>query len=263
MGTNAASPPPVGTEQVDSLAVRVYADRQTMGQAAARQAADHVRRLQRERARVRIVFASAPSQDEMLASLAAEPGIDWSRVVALHMDEYLGLPGSAPQSFGSYLATHLFSRVRPEAVHYIDGMSEPALEAERYGRLLQDGGVDLCCMGIGENGHIAFNEPPVADFEDRDLVKVVDLDEASRLQQVHDGCFAALAEVPRQALTLTVPALMAAAHVVCTVPGERKRPAVERTLRGPVGTNCPATALRSHRDAVLFLDTAAWPGRAG
>jgi glucosamine-6-phosphate deaminase len=175
------------------------------------------------------------------------------------MDEYVGLPRGAPQSFGHYLSEHLYKHVTPGKVQSLDGAADPESEIVRYGALVEEG-VDLCCMGIGENGHIAFNEPGQTDFGDPRTVRRVELDAASRLQQVHDGCFSALDDVPREALTLTVPALMAATHVVCTVPGPTKRAAVAAALWGPVAPTCPASALRNHPSAVLFLDRASWSG---
>jgi glucosamine-6-phosphate deaminase len=244
---------------VSRLDVRVFSDRAAMGAAAGHAVAERVRRQQAQRPTVSVVFAAAPSQDEMLATLARASGIDWSSVVALQMDEYAGVPPSAPQSFGRYLDESLFARVHPGEVHVIDGTADPGVEGARYGALLEDG-VDVCCMGIGENGHIAFNEPGEADFEDPRAVRLVELDEVSRAQQVRDGCFTTLDEVPRSAFTLTVPALMRANQVVCTVPGSVKRDAVARTLWGPMGPQCPASALRAHPDAVLFLDRDSWPG---
>jgi glucosamine-6-phosphate deaminase len=250
---------PVLRTFVGHLDVRVFSDRDSMGAAAGRAAADRLRRKLAHRATVCVVFASAPSQNEMLARLAEEPAIDWDRVVALQMDEYVGLPRQAPRSFGRYLDELLFAVVRPGEVHLVDGSADPDEEVARYAMLLSNG-VDLCCMGIGENGHIAFNDPGNADFDDPRAVKVVELELASRAQQVRDGCFPSLDEVPRHALTLSVPALMAADQIVCTVPGPSKREAVARTLWGPVGEDCPASALRTHPDAVLFVNSESWPG---
>ena len=243
---------------VDRLDVRVFSDRAATGAAAGAAVAERLRRRQGARP-VRVVFAAAPSQDEMLAALADARGVEWSRIVALQMDEYVGLPSQSPASFGRYLEQHLFASVAPGEVHLLNGNNDPDTEAARYASLLADG-VDVCCMGIGENGHIAFNEPGDADFAEPRAVKPVVLEEASRIQQVHDGCFATMDEVPRHALTLTIPALLAARQIVCTVPGPTKRDAVARTLWGPIGPECPASSLRSHPDAVLFLDRDSWPG---
>lgn len=240
---------------VDHLGVMVLADRAALGKAAAMKASDILRAALKTKDHLRVVFAAAPSQNEMLAALVADTRIDWSRIEAFHMDEYLGLGTGAPQLFGSYLYYHIFSRVPLARVHYLDGQAtDHAYECARYTMLLQQGPIDLVCMGIGENGHIAFNDPPVADFDDSAFVKVVTLDEACRRQQVHDGCFPDIEQVPRHALTLTVPALMSAHALVASVPGPAKAMAVRDTLQGPIATSCPASILRNHPAAHLFLD---------
>jgi glucosamine-6-phosphate deaminase len=243
------------TFDAGQLTVVVEADRSSLGAAAARRAAGVITTLQQRKESVRIVFAAAPSQNEMLAELIATPGIDWSRVEALHMDEYLGLaPGSA-ELFGSYLMDHIFSKVRVGALHLLNGQaSDPEKECERYAALVQQQPIDLVCLGIGENGHLAFNDPPVADFHDPRVVKVVELDEACRQQQVHDGCFPSLAHVPGHALTLTVPALMRGVCLNAVVPGSAKAEAVRQTIEGPIALSCPASILRTHPNAALFLD---------
>jgi glucosamine-6-phosphate deaminase len=200
-------------------------------------------------------FASPPSQNEFLYELREIPGIDWKRVTAFHLDEYVGLPNTAPQNFGQFLRVRLFEKVRPGTVHYLDGTAEDlGAECVRYGSLLENHPFDIACIGIGENGHIAFNDPPVADFNDPQLVKVVDLDLMSRQQQVHDGCFKDLESVPKKALTLTIPAIFSARFVYCMVPAPSKAEAVKKTLEGPIGIACPATILRRHENATLFLD---------
>jgi glucosamine-6-phosphate deaminase len=174
------------------------------------------------------------------------------------MDEYVGLPDDAPQRFGNFLKEHLFERVQPGRVEYIDG-NAPDLQAEcdRYAALLSERPLDIVCAGIGENGHMAFNDPHVADFDDPKTVKIVELDRTCRMQQVHDGAFATLGDVPTHALTLTMPTLMSARWIYCIVPGPSKREAVCRTVNGPISTACPATAMRRHDHAVLYLDTEA------
>jgi glucosamine-6-phosphate deaminase len=236
-------------------AVRVYADRQALGRAAGLDAAERIRRLLATQQQVTIVFAAAPSQNEFLDTLAAAPDLDWRRVVAMHMDEYVGLPPDAPQRFGNYLRERIWDKVKPEYVHYLDGAAPNAeVECIRYSELLRANPVDIVCAGIGENGHLAFNDPGIADFVDSRLVKVVPLAVESRVQQVHDGCFATLDEVPTHALTLTVPALMAARWIFCMVPGPTKTAAVMATLTSPVTPAVPATILRIHPRAVLYLD---------
>lgn len=245
---------PVAEFRAGQQAVRVYRTRADMGQVAARDIAGALRRRLRSQPGARVVFAAAPSQDTMLASLARAPGIDWARVTALHMDEYVGLAEAAPQRFGRYLRGRLFDRVHPGRVELISPGGDPAAEAERYAHVLAAGPVDIVCAGIGENGHLAFNDPPVADFADAKLVKVVALDSRSRQQQVNDQCFGQLADVPTHAITLTVPALLSAREVFCVVPGASKAAAVRSALCGPVSPACPASALRNHPRCILYLD---------
>jgi len=249
---------PVKTEQAERLRVKVYASRREMGAAAAADVADRMRELLGRQPQVRIVFAAAPSQNEFLESLIAEPGVDWNRVAAFHMDEYIGLPAQAPQRFGRFLEERLFRHVRPGNVHLIDGLGDPEAECRRYGELVRTAPIDIICLGIGENGHIAFNDPPVADFDDPVPMKPVELDEACRRQQVNDGCFPSLEEVPRRALTLTIPTMMSGKRLFCIVPGANKRDAVARTLHGPVSTDCPASILRRHPDCTLYTDLDAY-----
>jgi glucosamine-6-phosphate deaminase len=254
---------PLKTLRVDNLAVEVYGDRADMGCAAGLAVAGKLRELLSIQPGVKIIFAAAPSQDETLAALCDMPDLGWPRVTAMHMDEYIGLPDNAPQLFGRYLARHIFGHVHPGRVHYLNGnASSPESECARYEGLLRDCPADIVCMGIGENGHIAFNDPPLADFNDPRLVKVVRLEERSREQQVHDGCFASLGEVPSHALTLTIPALMAGRWLFCMAPGQAKAEAVARTLKGPITPSCPASILRRHEHAVLYLDVASAAGLA-
>lgn len=249
----------VTEETVDQLAVRVYATRQAMGDAAAMDVAAQMRDVLARKADLRMIFAAAPSQNEFLAALGQAEGIDWSRVTAFQMDDYLGLPPDAPQRFSRYLADHLFDHVHPGNVQMIDGTNPAEIERTRYAGLINDAPIDIVCLGIGENGHIAFNDPPVADFHDPETVKVVTLDAASRHQQVHDGCFAQLDDVPTEALTLTIPALLSGEALFCVVPGPTKRAAVRATLRGPITTACPASILRQHPACTLYLDEASYP----
>lgn len=206
-----------------------------------------------------MIFAAAPSQADMLEQLIAAPGIDWSRVTAFHMDEYIGLPTGHKQRFASWLDAHIFGRLPFRAVHVLTPEPEPAAAAARYSDLLAEAPIDLVCLGVGVNGHIAFNDPPVADFADPLDVKIVTLDEVCRQQQVGDGCFPDLDAVPLQALTLTVPRLMRAKSLFCVVPGAQKRDAVIRTLTGPIETACPASILRTHSDCTLYLDNESAP----
>jgi len=230
-----------------------------MGAAAGAAAAATIREILAAKSAARVIFAAAPSQNETLAALVAAPGIDWSRVSAFHMDEYLGLAPDAPQRFARYLETHLFGKVKFGAIHLIPcGSGEtPQAVCDAYARKLAEAPIDLVCLGIGENGHIAFNDPP-ADLNDPQAVRVVTLDEACRQQQVNDGCFPDIGAVPKQALTLTVPALLNATRLVCTVPGPRKHDAVRRTCFGEISGDCPASALRTHPGVTMYIDRDCW-----
>lgn len=238
-----------------SLRVKVYENRGSLGKAAARDVAQKIRQRLAGEKEVNVIFAAAPSQEEFLAALAVERNVDWSRVNAFHMDEYIDLPGDAPQSFGRFLKERIFDKVPFRSVHYMNGNApDPEAECDRYERLLKDFPAGIVCMGIGENNHIAFNDPHVADFRDRKRVKIVDLDEACRRQQVNDGCFENIGQVPLNAITLTVPALTAAGSVCCMVPGGSKANAVYNTFHQQMSERYPSTILRSHPDAVLYVD---------
>lgn len=242
-------------ENTQSVAVHVHATREEMGQAAAGAVRAAMLNMLRNQPRIRMIFAAAPSQNEFLAALVRFTDIPWERVIGLHMDEYFGLSKDAPQSFGEFLRKRLFDLVPFGRVEYMDPTTtDPVAECARYAAVLAQSRVDIVCLGIGENGHLAFNDPPIADFADPLTVKVAYLDERCRLQQVNDGCFPSLAEVPKEALTLTVPALLSAPKIFGVVPGQRKAQAVHDALRGPISTACPASALRTHLDVELFLD---------
>ena len=251
-------PTPVAALQFDSLRAQVFEDRAQLGRAAAL----HVARLIAARLavadRAHVVFAAAPSQREFLAGLVAHPSIEWHRVVAFHMDEYLGLDADHPASFRRYLSEHLFrlADLDGDRLHLIEGerRDRPLAACLDYEEQLIARPPDLVCGGIGENGHLAFNDPGVADFLDPVGVKTVRLDLACRAQQVADDCFSTLEDVPTHAITLTIPMLLSAASLSIVVPGPRKAEAVLATLRGPIDESCPASALRRHPGAVLFLD---------
>ena len=239
----------------DCLTVNVYDSRQEMGVAAAEDLKKCIVSLLAERQQINMIFAAAPSQNEVLSMLAEDKEIPWNRINAFHMDEYIGLSEDAPQGFGNFLKAHLFDLVPFKSVNYIHASAaDPEVECERYSQLLRTYPADIVLMGIGENGHIAFNDPPVADFQDTKLVKVVLLDQVCRNQQVNDGCFDTIDQVPTHALTLTVPALVAAPHLFCVVPAETKANAVRETICGAVDEHCPASILRTKHDAVLYLD---------
>lgn len=241
--------------KVDKLQVNVYDTRAAMGVAAARDIKNKFCELLATKPQINVIFAAAPSQNEVLASLVADQDIDWSRINAYHMDEYIGLAADAPQGFGNFLRAHLFDQVPFASVNLIDITAKDAdREAARYGALLDQNLADVVVMGIGENGHIAFNDPPVADFHDTQTVKAVKLDEICRNQQVNDGCFAAIDQVPTHALTVTVPALTRAPYLFCIVPAPSKAWAVRETLTGSIDEHCPASVLRTHDNAILYLD---------
>ncbi|HEV2528622.1 MAG TPA: glucosamine-6-phosphate deaminase [Thermomicrobiales bacterium] len=248
---------------VDRLAVRVFDDRRAMGAAAAADAARTIRTVIDERGAVRVAFAAAPSQNEFLAALVASEGLDWNRITAFQLDDYVELPADSPQRFSRFLDDRLFGRVPFGRIHRLAPAGDVAAaeaECRRYAALLAEGPLDVVCLGIGENGHLAFNDPPVADFQDPAAVKVVELDEPCRQQQVNDGCFPSPADVPTHAMTLTIPTLLGGRHLVCVVPGVGKREAVRQTLDGPIVTDCPASALRTHPAATLYLDRASHGG---
>jgi glucosamine-6-phosphate deaminase len=246
---------PVREMTYDQLACRVYGSNAEMGQAAAEHAAAVLRSAIAERGVANMVLAAANSQLTFLHALVEQPGINWQAVNAFHMDEYLDLAPGHPASFSLFLRRYLVDQVPIGAFYPVPGRpADVDLACQGYELLLKANPVDLCCLGIGENGHVAFNEPPVADFQDPVWLKQVKLDEKSRRQQVGEGHYASLDEVPTHALTMTIPALRAAKTMICIVPETRKAQAVHDTLLGPVSTACPASILRQTPHAVLYLD---------
>ncbi|WP_221390215.1 glucosamine-6-phosphate deaminase [Dyadobacter sp. NIV53] len=241
--------------KIDNLKIKIFETRQEMGKAAARMVAEKIRELQEIQKNINIIFASAPSQNEFLAALGLEKNIYWKQVNAFHMDEYVGLPDDASQNFGNFLKVKLFDKIQLNNIFYINGnATEIEAECSRYAQLLTEYPSDIICMGIGENTHIAFNDPFIANFNDPLLVKKVELDLASRQQQVNDKCFDLLNEVPQYAITLTVPALVKAKYAYCMVPGEKKAQAIYHTVAEAVSEEFPSTILRNHPEAVLFID---------
>ena len=240
---------------VNKLKVKIFETRSDMGKNAAHDASQKINELLLKKDFINIIFAAAPSQNEFLSTLSSEEGIDWRRINAFHMDEYVGLKSPAPQRFGQFLKERIFDKVPFHTVHYINGEAcDTALEGKRYADLLSQFPPDIVCMGIGENTHIAFNDPHAADFHDPLMVKEVNLDQASRQQQVNDGCFVNIDEVPVSAITLTMPTLFNAANIFCIVPGQNKAQAVYHTLNEEVNDRYPSTILRNHRNAILYLD---------
>ena len=236
------------------MTVKKYTTREEMGAAAARDIRNAIRTLLEKKAEINVIFAAAPSQNEVLRALV-ESDVDWSRVNAYHMDEYIHLPPDAPQCFGNFLTGKIFGKVPFKSVNLIDSTAPDAqAECDRYEAILRANPADIIILGIGENGHIAFNDPWVANFKDDRLVRIVALDDVCRQQQVNDGCFATLEEVPKIAMTLTCPVFIRAPQLFCIVPALAKANAVKRTLEGAISEECPATVLRSHGNAVLYLD---------
>jgi glucosamine-6-phosphate deaminase len=241
--------------QVDKLNVKAFETRVEMGEVAALDIKNKFCELLKQKEEINVIFAAAPSQNDVLKSLTLDKDIEWHRINAFHMDEYIGLSKDAPQGFGNFLKEHIFGLVPFKSVNYIDcTAANPEKEAERYSKILAENPTDVVIMGIGENGHIAFNDPPVADFNDKALVKPVKLDEICRNQQVNDGCFKSIDEVPTHALTLTVPALVRAPYLFCIVPAPTKANAVKETLTGSIDEHCPASILRTQDNAILYLD---------
>lgn len=237
------------------LLVKVFDTRNAMGEDAGKEAAACIRQLLKEKEEINIIFAAAPSQNETLETLIKEPGIEWERVNAYHMDEYVGLAPEHPAGFRNYLNRTIFEKLPFKTINLINGNAEDAYaEAKRYGELLLAHPVDLCLLGVGENGHLAFNDPGVAEFDDPVRAKVVPLDEVCRQQQVNDGCFETIDEVPTHAITVTIPGLTAARYMFCSVPAATKARAIKDMLSGEVTEKCPASILTEHEAAVLYLD---------
>lgn len=243
-----------GNRYYGSLKVRSFETRDCMGEAAAKDIAAALRARLQTQDQVRMIFAAAPSQADMLKMLCAAPDIDWSRITAFHMDEYIGLSLDHPARFGLWLNRHIFDQLPFGQVHRIMPGDDASAEAKRYAALLEEAPIDFICLGIGVNGHIAFNDPPVALFDDPETVKIVVLDDVCRQQQVDDKCFATFNDVPEQAITLTIPCLMSGEQLFCVVPGAFKQNAVRDTLYGEITTACPASILRNHPSCTLYLD---------
>ena len=241
--------------QKELLRVKMFPSIQQMGECAANEVADKICELLERKSEINMIFAAAPSQNEFLNRLISNQKIDWTRINAFHMDEYIGIHPNAPQSFGNFLRLRIFDKVPFKAVYYLDGRAENLnQECFRYSELLISHPVDIVCLGIGENGHIAFNDPDVADFNDPELVKVVQLDPICRQQQVNEKCFDSFDLVPAEALTLTIPALLKADWMFCIVPFKNKANAVYQTLYGEISEKCPASILRKKENSCLYLD---------
>ena len=241
---------------MDELPVRVYATQADLAADAAQTVQIFLSECIVERGAAFAIMATGNSQIQFLDELIKLGGVDWSKVTLFHMDEYLGIDANHQASFRRYMRERVASRIQPRAFHYLEGdADQPLTECTRYADLLQSQEIDLCCLGIGENGHIAFNDPHVAEFDDPWSVKLVSLDQKCREQQVNEGHFPSVEQMPRYAYTLTIPTLCAVRKMICISPEKRKARAVHDALREAVSTSCPASYLRTQKQAVLLLDT--------
>lgn len=238
----------------DNLKVMIFESRDEMGKKAAEDISACIKKVISEKGEVNMIFAAAPSQNDVLHHLCCDESIEWNKINAFHMDEYIGLSKDAPQGFGNFLSEKIFDHKPFKSVNKINSEADAEEECKRYGELLEENPTDIVCMGIGENGHIAFNDPHVAEFDDKKIVKAVELDEMCRTQQVNDGCFKELCDVPKCALTLTIPTLVKAPFLFCVVPAKTKAEAVKNTVNGEITEECPASILRLQKNAILYLD---------
>lgn len=242
------------TRKVEKLFVHIFDTREEMGKVAAEDAARRINAIIAKNGVANVVFAAAPSQNDLIENLL-KADIDWSKVRAFHQDEYVGISAEEPAGFGNFLDRAIFKKVHFKELHYLLCEADEAEEkCEAYAQMLRQYPIDLIFLGIGENGHLAFNDPAVADFNDPQMVKIVELDDICRQQQVNDGCFATLDDVPKQAMTMTMSLIMNIPEAICVVPTIRKANAVYRALCGEVTTACPSSILRNHPNAALYLD---------
>lgn len=241
-------------KQYDNLMVEIYENRELMGKAAAEAVAAKICELQKEKDEVRIVFASAPSQKEFLEHLSRNPDIDWKKVVAFNQDEWVGVSLEEDHSFGKFIKEKLYDIVHPGKCYFINGMNDMEEECERFGKLLTEKKIDIICLGVGENGHIAFNEPHEADFNDPKILKTIKLDERCRIQEFNDFNFASIDDVPTHGVTVTIPTILSVENIYTIVPSKRKAEAIKNALEGEITENCPASVLRRANRATLFMD---------
>ncbi len=238
----------------NGLKVFKLENRQKLGEAAAKDAAEKINKVISEKGEATVIFAAAPSQNETLAELI-KLDVDWTKVRAFHMDEYIGLPSDHEAGFGNFLRRDIFDRVPFKEVYYLSEAGDTPEElCENYSKLLEEYKPDVIMLGIGENGHLAFNDPAVADFNDPKKVKVVELDDICRNQQVNDGCFASIDEVPKTAVTLTMSTIINVPYAITAVPTAFKADAIKNTIYGPISTACPASILREHPCATIYID---------
>jgi glucosamine-6-phosphate deaminase len=241
--------------QIDRLKVEVHADKESAGRAAAQEVAEYLRRMGSAQDSLAVIFATGASQLDMLRALVAAPDIPWNKIVGFHLDEYVDLDENHPASFRRYLRENLTSRVRMREFFPINGSSpDHGAICRKYAERMCAAAPRLCLLGVGENGHLAFNEPAEADFHDPADVKMVTLDATCRQQQTAEGWFGSIEEVPARAITVTIPALFRVPRLILTIPGKRKAQIVRRAFTEPISTDCPATILRTHPDATVYLD---------
>ena len=242
--------------QIENLSVKIYGQTKEMGAAAADYVTRKLKDAIEKKGRANLILATGASQFSFLEALQTKE-IDWGKITVFHLDEYKGISESHPASFRKYLKERILNKVAPKKIYFLNGdAANLQLEIKNYEEALKAHPIDIACIGIGENGHIAFNDPAVADFKDPKLVKVVELDEACRNQQLGEGWFPTFADVPKEAVTLTISAIMNCKAISCVVPDERKAQAVYNSLYGDISTSCPASILRTHPETVLFLDKA-------
>lgn len=234
------------------MEIIISQDKQGVGRKAAEKGAALIRQAIAEKGNAHIILATGASQFEMLSDLVRKD-MDWSKVTAFHLDEYIGLPESHPASFRKYLKDRFVDIVHPGMFHYVNGENDPKAECERLGDIIRPVSIDVAFIGIGENGHIAFNDPP-ADFETEDPYLFVELDEACRRQQMGEGWFHSVEEVPQKAISMSVRQIMKSRNIICTVPDLRKAAAVKKTVEGPVTPSVPASILKKHSSTWLYLD---------
>jgi glucosamine-6-phosphate deaminase len=234
--------------------IRVFPDKVSLGEAAAEQAATAISSAIRRRGSARIIAASAASQFEFLAALTGIPGIPWKDVELFHLDEYLGLPPAHPASFCKFLQERLIAKTGIVKCHLLDGTADPAEVIRTVGRDLTSAPIDIAFVGIGENGHIAFNDPP-ADFETDEAYLIADLDEACRRQQVGEGWFPSISDVPKRAITMSVRQILKSTEILAVVPDFRKAQAVKECFSGEITPMAPASILRTHPHTTIYLDT--------
>ena len=238
----------------ENLVVRIYQDEQSAGEASALFVSEHLNKAIELNGFANLILATGASQFAFIEAIK-KLEVDWSKITVFHLDEYIGVSKTHPASFRKYLKERIIDVVKPKKMYYINGdVKDIEDEIENYEKLLKAHPIDIACIGIGENGHIAFNDPDIADFNDPKLVKVVQLDDVSRNQQLGEGWFPTLDDVPKEAISLTIPAIMNCKVISCMVPDKRKAEAVYNTLNGEISTDCPATILRQHPNTVLFLD---------